>query len=79
MVLPIGTVGVVSLLEDEADQRQMITWGVEYSAWDLFALVTCSLLHAPGIGIGGCGLGIGGCGLRWRWVWPLPFLSCLLP
>ena len=55
LVLEVGTEGVVSSRE-EAESGQVIQWSVQYSAWDLFALLTCSTLHAPGVGIGGCGL-----------------------
>lgn len=54
LVLPVGTGGVVSLVGDEMDPRQIISWQLDYSAWNLFALVTCSTLYSPGIGIGGC-------------------------
>ena len=56
LVLEVGTEGVVSVSREEAESGQVIQWNVQYSAWDLFALLTCSTLHAPGVGIGGCGL-----------------------
>ncbi len=63
-VLDVGTEGVVSAgmegvaslsssSREEVEPGQVIQWGVAYSAWDLFALLTCSTLHAPGVGIGG--------------------------
>lgn len=50
-VLPVGTEGVVLTPVDEIDSRQIISWQAVYSAWDLFGLITCSILYSPGIGV----------------------------
>ena len=58
LILPTGTVGVVLDTEEEGgvigrrEERQVVSWAVEYSAWTFFAAVFKRLLVTPGVGAG---------------------------
>lgn len=62
LVLPAHTEGLLaaayggssSSSDEEMTSRQIISWNLNYSAWNLFGLITCSLFNSPGIGIGMC-------------------------
>ena len=54
LVLDRGVVGVVvkEEAEEDGDDVQVVSWQVEYSGWELFAVFAYTLLNTPGIGVG---------------------------